>query len=107
MARYGGSLSGEHGDGRARSELLRAMYSADAIALFERVKAVFDPDDLLNPGVLVRPAPLDADVRVAAVAPYRQAWRWPTRTTAATSPRRSTAAPAWASAAPTSRPPAG
>ena len=66
MARYGGSLSGEHGDGRARSELLATMYSADAIALFERVKGLFDPDDVLNPGVLVRPAPLDADVRVAA-----------------------------------------
>ena len=42
------------------------MYSADALALFERVKGLFDPDDVLNPGVLVRPAPLDADVRVAA-----------------------------------------
>ena len=72
VARYGGSLSGEHGDGRARSELLGTMYSADAIALFERVKGLFDPEDLLNPGVLVRPAPLDADVRVAAVAPYRR-----------------------------------
>jgi FAD/FMN-containing dehydrogenase/Fe-S oxidoreductase len=72
VARYGGSLSGEHGDGRARSELLRAMYSDEAIALFERVKAVFDPADVLNPGVLVRPAAVDADVRVAAVSPYRE-----------------------------------
>ena len=52
--RYGGSMSGEHGDGRARSELLPLMYSPAAIELFARVKAVFDPDDLLNPGVLVR-----------------------------------------------------
>lgn len=62
-AEHGGSFSGEHGDGRARSELLPLMYSAEAISLFEQVKAVFDPDDLLNPGVLVRPRPLDTDLR--------------------------------------------
>jgi FAD/FMN-containing dehydrogenase/Fe-S oxidoreductase len=71
VARYGGSVSGEHGDGRARSELLPTMYSPAAISLFEQVKAVLDPDDILNPGVLVRPAPFDADVRVADVAPRR------------------------------------
>lgn len=62
-ASHGGSFSGEHGDGRARSELLPLMYSPEAIGLFEQVKHVFDPDDLLNPGVLVRPRPLDADLR--------------------------------------------
>ena len=63
VASHGGSLSGEHGDGRARSELLPLMYSVEAIDLFGRVKAVLDPDDLLNPGVLVRPRPVDADLR--------------------------------------------
>jgi FAD/FMN-containing dehydrogenase/Fe-S oxidoreductase len=63
VASYGGSLSGEHGDGRARSELLPAMYSPAAIAAFEQVKDALDPSDLLNPGVLVRPRPLDADLR--------------------------------------------
>lgn len=63
VASHGGSLSGEHGDGRARSELLPAMYSADAIALFEQVKEIFDPQDILNPGVLVAPAAVDADLR--------------------------------------------
>ncbi|TAM88559.1 MAG: FAD-binding oxidoreductase, partial [Jatrophihabitans sp.] len=53
-----------HADGRARSELLPHMYSADAIALFGQVKRIFDPGDLLNPGVLVDPAPLDADLRL-------------------------------------------
>jgi FAD/FMN-containing dehydrogenase/Fe-S oxidoreductase len=60
---HGGSLSGEHGDGRARSELLPSMYSANAIDLFAQVKALFDPDGLLNPGVMVDPAPLDRDLR--------------------------------------------
>ena len=63
VADHGGTLSGEHGDGRARSELLPAMYSGDAIALFGRVKGALDPDGLLNPGVLVDPRPVDADLR--------------------------------------------
>ncbi|MGW4020857.1 FAD-binding and (Fe-S)-binding domain-containing protein [Streptomyces sp. NPDC005009] len=64
---HGGSLSGEHGDGQARAELLPRMYGAETVALFERVKAVWDPDDLLNPGMLVRPAPLDADLRFSVL----------------------------------------
>ena len=67
VAGYGGSLSGEHGDGRARSRLLPVMYSEAAIELFGQVKAAFDPDNALNPGVLVDPRPVDADVRVTAL----------------------------------------
>ncbi len=67
VCRYGGSLSGEHGDGRARSELLPRMYSPAAIALFGAVKAIFDPDNLLNPGIVVDPRPLDADLRLSQV----------------------------------------
>ncbi|MEU6766816.1 FAD-binding and (Fe-S)-binding domain-containing protein [Streptomyces sp. NPDC046853] len=62
---HGGSLSGEHGDGQARAELLPKMYGAGLVGLFERVKGVWDPADLLNPGMLVRPAPLDANLRFA------------------------------------------
>ncbi|MGW1027882.1 FAD-binding and (Fe-S)-binding domain-containing protein [Streptomyces sp. NPDC002577] len=69
VARHGGTISGEHGDGRARGELLPHMYSDAAIGLFEKVKQIFDPDDLLNPGVIVRPAPVDADLRAATVSP--------------------------------------
>lgn len=65
-ARHGGSMSGEHGDGRARSALLPAMYSPDALGLFGQVKELFDPKNLLNPGVLVDPVPVEADIRVAA-----------------------------------------
>lgn len=64
VASHGGSISGEHGDGRARSELLSRMYSPEAIRLFAAVKAIFDPNNLLNPGVLVDPRPLDADLRL-------------------------------------------
>ncbi|MDO4259978.1 MAG: FAD-linked oxidase C-terminal domain-containing protein, partial [Actinomycetaceae bacterium] len=55
VARHGGSVSGEHGDGRARSELLRFMYSPEMLDLFAQVKHVFDPENLLNPGVLTSP----------------------------------------------------
>jgi Fe-S oxidoreductase/FAD/FMN-containing dehydrogenase len=64
VASYGGSLSGEHGDGRARSELLPIMYSPAALSLFGAVEAAFDPDNLLNPGVIVDPRPVDADLRI-------------------------------------------
>jgi len=72
VAKHGGSLSGEHGDGRARSELLPIMYSERAIGLFAAFKDLLDPKDLLNPGVVVRPAPLDADLRrpQAAALPH-------------------------------------
>src|SRR6185312_12921923 len=66
VAGHGGSLSGEHSDGRARSALLPILYPTAALAAFGQVKALFDPDDRLNPGVLVRPAAVDADLRVPA-----------------------------------------
>ena len=66
VASYGGSMSGEHGDGRARSELLGRMYSPEAMALMAAVKHALDPRDILNPGVLVDPEPFDASLRLAS-----------------------------------------
>ena len=63
VSSYGGSISGEHGDGRARGALLPHMYSDAAINLFEQFKALFDPENLLNPGVLVEPAPITEGLR--------------------------------------------
>jgi FAD/FMN-containing dehydrogenase/Fe-S oxidoreductase len=71
VAAHGGSMSGEHGDGRARSELLPRMYSAPALAAFGAVKAVLDPGDVLNPGVIVAPLPVDADLRPVRPHAYR------------------------------------
>ncbi|MEU1850389.1 FAD-binding and (Fe-S)-binding domain-containing protein [Streptomyces sp. NPDC019990] len=64
---HGGSLSGEHGDGQARAELLPKMYGPEMVGLFERVKGMWDPDGLLNPGMLVRPAPLDTGLRFSVL----------------------------------------
>jgi Fe-S oxidoreductase len=69
VVRYGGSLSGEHGDGKARSEFLPLMYSRAAIAAFGEFKAIFDPANLLNPGIIVAPEPIDADLRLAGAKP--------------------------------------
>lgn len=66
VIRHGGTLSGEHGDGRARGELLEVMYGRRVLELFAAVKQVFDPVGLLNPGVIVDPAPLDADLALDA-----------------------------------------
>ncbi len=61
---HGGSLSGEHGDGQARGELLSRMYPPRLIDGFRAFKAAWDPDGRMNPGCVVDPAPLDADLRV-------------------------------------------
>jgi FAD/FMN-containing dehydrogenase/Fe-S oxidoreductase len=70
---HGGSLSGEHGDGRARSELLELMYPPEAIAAMGRFKALFDPAGELNPGIIVDPAPLDAQLRRPRALPILRA----------------------------------
>jgi len=71
VAGYGGSLSGEHGDGRARSELLPLMYSPAALAAFAAVRQACDPDGVLNPGLIARPAAVLADLRLPQARPLR------------------------------------
>jgi FAD/FMN-containing dehydrogenase/Fe-S oxidoreductase len=66
VVEFGGSLSGEHGDGRARSELLPKMYGRELLGVFHDFKAAFDPDRMMNPGVLVSPEPLDAHLRIGS-----------------------------------------
>ncbi|MGW1342746.1 FAD-binding and (Fe-S)-binding domain-containing protein [Kribbella sp. NPDC002412] len=63
LKKYGGSLSGEHGDGRVRSELLPMMYDETSISLFAQAKQICDPDNLLNPGIIVEPASITDDLR--------------------------------------------
>ncbi|WP_107426717.1 FAD-binding and (Fe-S)-binding domain-containing protein, partial [Streptomyces albireticuli] len=60
---HGGSLSGEHGDGQARAELLPVMYGPEVVGLFARFKDLWDPAGGLNPGVLARPRRLDENLR--------------------------------------------
>ncbi|WP_449486510.1 FAD-binding and (Fe-S)-binding domain-containing protein [Streptomyces avidinii] len=67
VAAHGGSLSGEHGDGQARAELLPRMYAPEVISLFEAYKGIWDPAGGMNPGILVRPARLDENLRFAVL----------------------------------------
>jgi FAD/FMN-containing dehydrogenase/Fe-S oxidoreductase len=73
VVRHGGSLSGEHGDGRARSELLPLMYSSEMLAAFDAFKRLWDPAGILNPGILVSPDSFMDNLALSGV-PERQ-WR--------------------------------
>ncbi|MCD1145325.1 FAD-binding oxidoreductase [Kocuria sp. LUK] len=73
VVRHGGSLSGEHGDGRARSELLPIMYSPVVLAAFARYRRLWDPSGILNPGSMTAPDPMDAHLALEGV-PARE-WR--------------------------------
>lgn len=61
---YGGSLSGEHGDGQSRAELLRVMYGDDLLKCFREFKAIWDPENRLNPGKAIEPFPMDSNLRL-------------------------------------------
>ncbi|HEY3728159.1 MAG TPA: FAD-binding and (Fe-S)-binding domain-containing protein [Solirubrobacteraceae bacterium] len=64
IAGYGGSLSGEHGDGQARAELLPKMFGPELVEAFREFKAIWDPDWKMNPGKVVDPYPLDTNLRM-------------------------------------------
>ena len=64
VLRYGGSLSGEHGDGQARGDLLGKMFGDELVDAFRRFKGLFDPDGLMNPGKVVDPHSRTADLRL-------------------------------------------
>jgi FAD/FMN-containing dehydrogenase/Fe-S oxidoreductase len=63
---YGGSLSGEHGDGQSRAELLPKMFGPELIEAFRKFKRLWDPDGKMNPGKLVEPYRLDENLRLGA-----------------------------------------
>ncbi|HET8596241.1 MAG TPA: FAD-linked oxidase C-terminal domain-containing protein [Castellaniella sp.] len=55
VVRYGGSLSGEHGDGQSKAEFLSRMFGPELVRAFEEFKAIWDPEGRMNPGKIVRP----------------------------------------------------
>ncbi len=61
---YGGSLAGEHGDGQARAELLPKMFGPELVQAFGEFKAIWDPDNKMNPGKVVQPYRLDENLRL-------------------------------------------
>ncbi|HZR37544.1 MAG TPA: FAD-binding and (Fe-S)-binding domain-containing protein [Nevskia sp.] len=63
VVRYGGSLSGEHGDGQVRASLLPKMFGPELMQAFREFKAIWDPRHRMNPGKKVEPFPMDANLR--------------------------------------------
>jgi FAD/FMN-containing dehydrogenase/Fe-S oxidoreductase len=63
VVRYGGSLSGEHGDGQARAELLPKMFGNELVQAFREFKSIWDPQWKMNPGKVVDPYKLDQNLR--------------------------------------------
>src|SRR5437588_1734625 len=61
---YGGSLSGEHGDGQSKAELLPKMYGEEIVQAFREFKSIWDPDWKMNPGKVVRPYPITENLRL-------------------------------------------
>jgi FAD/FMN-containing dehydrogenase/Fe-S oxidoreductase len=69
---YGGSISGEHGDGQSRAELLPKMFGPELVQAFREFKSAWDPEWKMNPGKLVEPYKLDQNLRLGAdYAPWQ------------------------------------
>jgi FAD/FMN-containing dehydrogenase/Fe-S oxidoreductase len=64
VVRYGGSLSGEHGDGQSRAELLPKMFGPELVEAFREFKSIWDPDWKMNPGKVVDAYRLDENLRL-------------------------------------------
>ena len=64
VVHYGGSLSGEHGDGQARGALLEKMYGPDLMAAQRAFKAIWDPRGRMNPGKVLDPYPITSNLRI-------------------------------------------
>lgn len=66
VAQYKGSLSGEHGDGRVRAEFIPLVLGQEMVEIFQEVKSIFDPKNILNPGKIVHAPPMDESLRYEA-----------------------------------------
>jgi len=63
---YGGSISGEHGDGQSKAEFLYKMFGPELIEAFREFKSIWDPDDKMNPGKIVDPYRIEENLRLGA-----------------------------------------
>ncbi|HEY3741601.1 MAG TPA: FAD-linked oxidase C-terminal domain-containing protein [Bryobacteraceae bacterium] len=64
VVKYGGSLSGEHGDGQSKAEFLPKMFGAEICEAFREFKSVWDPQGKMNPGKIVDPYPITSNLRL-------------------------------------------
>jgi FAD/FMN-containing dehydrogenase/Fe-S oxidoreductase len=76
---YGGCVSGEHGDGLVRSPFIEWFYGPEITGAFREVKRLFDPEGRMNPGKIVDPSPMDANLRYGEsyrAAPFETVYRY-------------------------------
>ncbi|HEY1261963.1 MAG TPA: FAD-linked oxidase C-terminal domain-containing protein, partial [Terriglobales bacterium] len=66
VVRYGGSFSGEHGDGQSRAEFLPKMFGPEIVQAFSEFKSIWDPDWKMNPGKVVQPYRIDENLRLGS-----------------------------------------
>src|SRR5579863_9129740 len=64
VTRYGGSISGEHGDGQSKAEFLHKMFGKELVDAFREFKTIWDPDGKMNPGKIVDPYPITTNLRL-------------------------------------------
>ena len=64
VVEHGGSISGEHGDGQSKAELLPKMFGPELIEAFREFKSIWDPDWKMNPGKVVDPFPITSNMRL-------------------------------------------
>lgn len=64
VVEHGGSISGEHGDGQSKAELLPKMFGPELIQAFREFKSIWDPDWKMNPGKVVDPYPITSNMRL-------------------------------------------
>src|SRR5690606_39139360 len=64
VVRFGGSLSGEHGDGQARAALLEKMYGPEMVHVFQEFRSIWEPAGRMNPGKAIDPYPVPSNLRV-------------------------------------------
>ncbi len=97
---YGGSISGEHGDGQASGELLPRMFGAELLQAFREFKNIWDPAWKMNPGKLIEPYKMDENLRLGPATTHGSRRRTSSfRKTTAVWPTLPCAAWAWANAA--------
>ena len=77
--KYGGSFSGEHGDGQARGEFLEKMFGPELIQAFREFKSIWDPQWKMNPGKVIEPYRFDQNLRLAEYHPWEPEthFKWP------------------------------
>jgi len=82
VQRYGGTVSGEHGDGRIRAAMMHAFYGPKLVQAFRDIKDIFDPDSILNPGIITTDPGMTDNLRLMAsgstpAMPEVETWfRW-------------------------------